>query len=107
LGPVPLKSRCQVHRPWGSLASGANSLPHRRRDTGSRSRFLVRSEAQTRSVKCAMFGVPQVGEVRYHDAGNGPQPPDCCSRFVEPSQMGVAGREIPMRVGEARIFLDR
>jgi hypothetical protein len=54
-----------------------------------------------------MLGVPQIGDVRYHDAGNGPQPPDDRARFVEPSHMGVAGCEVAIRVGEAGILLDR
>jgi hypothetical protein len=52
-----------------------------------------------------VLSVPQVGEVRDHDAGNGTQAPDYCSRLVEPRHMGVAGREVPVRVGEARILL--
>src|SRR4029077_18157579 len=71
------------------------------------SRRLPGREAQAGQVKLAVLGVSQVREVRYHGGGNGPQPSDDFSRFVEPSHMGVAGCEIPMRVGEARILLDR
>ena len=33
-----------------------------------------------------MLGVPQEAGVRYHDSGNGPQPPDDLPGVVEPIQ---------------------
>src|SRR6266852_6274685 len=38
--------------------------------------------------------------------GNGPQPLDDLSCVFEPTHMGVAGSEIAVRGGEARILLD-
>src|SRR6516165_6264440 len=54
-----------------------------------------------------MFRISQIGEVWDYDTGNGPQPLDDYPRFVQPSHMGIAGCEIAIRVGEARILLVR
>src|SRR5580704_1928801 len=91
--------------------SAANSPPYQRRgsqrDGGSGSCRLAGRQTQAGSVELPMLGIPQIGEVRYHDAGDGLQPRDDHSRFVEPSHMGIAGCEVPIRVGEAGVLLDR
>jgi len=49
--------------------------------------LLARRQAQTRQPKLAMLGVPNEADVRYHDRGDGPQPPDNLSCVVEPTHM--------------------
>jgi hypothetical protein len=62
---------------------------------------------QARQEKLTVLGVPILAGVRYHDAGNAPQPRDNLSCIVEPTHMSVAGREKAMRRREAWILLDR
>ena len=54
-----------------------------------------------------MLRVPKEANVGYHNRGNGPQSRDDVSGIVEPTHMGVAGGETPIRQREAWIILDR
>ena len=74
---------------------------------GSDSCLLAGRQAQTRQEKFAVLSVPQVARIWYHDRGNGVQPLDDRSCVVEPAHMRVAGGENTVRVGVARIILNR
>ena len=54
-----------------------------------------------------MLRVPKEANVGYHNRGNGPQSRNDLSGIVEPTHMGVAGGETPIRQREAWIVLDR
>jgi hypothetical protein len=54
-----------------------------------------------------VFGVPQVGEVRYYSRVKGPQLRDDFACLVEPTHMRVAGGKNAIRVLETWILLDR
>ena len=54
-----------------------------------------------------MLKVPERRAARYHDRGQGPQPLDDLSGFVEQTHVGVAGGEKAMRLRVGRILLDR
>jgi hypothetical protein len=54
-----------------------------------------------------MLGVARWGNARYHERSNGAQLRDHLSRLVKPTHVGVAGGEIAIWGGEARIVLGR
>jgi len=49
--------------------------------------------------------VPQITGIWHHDGGNGAQPDNDLSRFVEPSEMGIAGCEKAIGLSERRKLL--
>jgi hypothetical protein len=46
-------------------------------------------------------------DARYDDRGDGPEPFNNLLGLVEPPQMRVAGREIPLRYGDCGSLLQR
>jgi len=56
-----------------------------------RSCCLADRPAQTRTVKLAVFGIPQIAGVPYHDRGDAAQPCDDLFRVIKPTYMRVTG----------------